>query len=73
MVPPYFFCLAKKKKEKETKEKKKVSKQKLLKDCHQFQNVTVLAILVRLEFKNFSCRPTMVADSTFQCATAPPL
>ena len=71
MVPPYFFCLAKRKKR--NKGKKNVSKQKLLKDCHQFQNVTVLAILVRLEFKDFSCRPTMVANITFQCAMAPPL
>ena len=32
------------------KEKKKVSKHKLLKRCHQRQNVTALAILERLEF-----------------------
>ena len=31
----------------------RISKQKLLKGCHQGQNVTVLAILERLEFKNF--------------------
>ena len=31
--------------------KGRVSKQKLLKGCHQGQNVTVLAILERLEFK----------------------
>ena len=45
--------------------KKRVSKQKLLKDCHQGQNVTVLAIVERLEFLNLSCRPTIVADNTF--------
>ena len=31
----------------------------------------VLSVLV--EFKIFSCRPTMVADNTFQCSVAPPL
>ena len=31
--------------------KERVSKQKLLKGCHQGQNVTVLAIQERLEFK----------------------
>ena len=36
----------------ENKGKRKVSKQNLLKVCHQGQNVTVLAILERLEFKN---------------------
>ena len=49
------------------KEKKEsVSKQKLLKVCHQGKNVTVLAILERLDFRNFPCPPTMVADYTFQ-------
>ena len=58
----------------ETKEKKeRVSKQKLLKHCHQGQKVTVLDILERLEFKSFSCRPVMAADNTFQCSMAPPL
>ena len=51
MVSP-LFCVAK---TKETKGKK-ISKQKLLKDCHQCQNVTVLTILERLEFKKFYCR-----------------
>ena len=32
-----------------------------------------LAILECLELKTFSCRPTMVADNTFQCSMAPPL
>ena len=36
-------------------------------------NVTVLAILECLKFKNFSCLPTIVADNTFQCSLAPPL
>ena len=44
-----FFC-NKTKKMKQMK-KERVSKQKLLKCCHQGQNVTVLAILERLEFK----------------------
>ena len=38
-----------------------------LKNC---QNITVLAILERPGFKNFSCRPTMVASNTFQCSMA---
>ena len=33
--------------------KERVSKQKLLKRCHQGQNITVLAILERLQFKIF--------------------
>ena len=63
------------KKKKGNKEKREiVSKQKLLKlkDCHQGENVTALAILERLEFKTFSCLPTMVADNTFQCSIASP-
>ena len=51
--------------------KERLSRQKLLKDCHQGQNVTVLAILELLECKNFSCRPVMVSDNTFQCSMAP--
>ena len=48
---PLLFCVAKRKKG--NKGKKRVSKQKLLKDCHQGQNVIVLAILECLEFKKF--------------------
>ena len=49
-----LFCVARRKKRnKGTKERD--SKQKLLKGCHQSQNVTVLAILEHLEFKNFYC------------------
>ena len=70
-LPPPFFRSKKKIRKKGKKER--VSKQKLLKGYHQSQNVTVLAILERLEFKNFSCRPTMVADILFQCSMAPPL
>ena len=51
--------------------KERVSKQKLLKECHQGQNIIVLVILERLEFENFSCWPTMVADNSFQCSMAP--
>ena len=50
------FCVSKRKREKKEK-KERVSKQKLLNGCHQDQNVTVLAILQRLEFKRFSYRP----------------
>ena len=70
---PLTFLGTKKKRGKQRK-KERVSKQKLLlKGCHQGQKVTVLAILERLELKHFSCRPTMVADYTFQCYMAPPL
>ena len=66
-----LFCVAKRKKGNKGK-KERLSKQKLLKGCHQGQNVTVLAILERLEFKKFSGRPTMVADNACQCSMAPP-
>ena len=54
------FLRSRKKKGKQRK--KRILKQKLLKDCHQGQNVNVLAILESLEFKNSSRWPT----STFQ-------
>ena len=63
---------SKKKNEKQRK-KERISKQKLLKHCHQGQNDIVSAILERLEFKNVSCRPTMVASNTFQYYMAPSL
>ena len=66
--PPTFL-----RRKKWNQKEKKVSKQKLLKGCHQGQTDTVLAILERLEFKIFSCRSTMVAANTFQCSMAPPL
>ena len=46
------FLGSKRKRGKERK-RERVSKQKLLKGCHQGQNVTALAILERLEFKIF--------------------
>ena len=52
-----LFWVAKRK-EGNKEKKERVSKQKLLKDCHQGQNVTILAILERLELKIFSRRPT---------------
>ena len=61
-----LFSVAKRKKGSEGK-KERVSKQKLLKESHQGQNVTVLAILERLELKN------VVADNNFQCSMVPPL
>ena len=70
-APPTFLCSKKKKGWQRKKER--VSKQKLLKGCQQGQNVIVLTILERLELENFSCRPTMVADNTFQCSMAPSL
>ena len=68
-----LFCVAKRKKGIKGK-KERFSKQKLLEGCHQYQNVTVLAILERLEFKKkFYGRSTMVADNPCLCFTAPPL
>ena len=67
-----IFLLSKKRKGKQRK-KERVSEQKLIKDVHQGQYITVLAILECLEFKNFSCRPTMMADNTFQCSMVPSL
>ena len=55
------------------RKKERISKHRLLKGCYQGQNVTALAILERLQFKNFSCRPTTVDYNTFQCSMAPPL
>ena len=66
-----LFCVAKREKGDKSK-KERVSKQKLLKGCHQGQNITILAILECLEFENLSCRSTMVASITFQCSMAPP-
>ena len=51
---PTFFGVEKRNKANKGK-KERVSKQKLLKGCHQGQNVTVLAILERLELKKISC------------------
>ena len=69
---PPLFCVAEWKKW--NKEKKEiVSKQKLLKGCHQSQNVTVLVILECLKFKTLSCWSTMVSGNTFQCSIAPSL
>ena len=61
--PPPPNCIANIKKGSKGK-KEKVSKQKLLKGCHQGENIIVLLILERLEFENFSFRATMVADNT---------
>ena len=70
MAPP-LFCVAKRKKGDKGK-KERVSKEKLLKGCHQGQNIVVLAVIERLHFENFSCRSTIVADNTFQCSMPPP-
>ena len=59
-----LLCIAKRKKGRKEKQEW-VSEQKLLKVFHQGQNVTVLAIVRRLEFKNFSCRLITVVDNTF--------
>ena len=72
LSPSPLLCVAKIKKENKGK-KERDSKHKLLKGCHQGQNVTVLAILERLEFKNVSYWPTIVADNIFQCFMFPPL
>ena len=54
----------------EKKRKKIIPEQKLLKGCHQGQNVTVLTILERLEFNFLFGRPTMAVDNSFQCSMA---
>ena len=51
---PHTFLRSKKKKRRQRQKRKRVSKQKLLKGCHQGQNIIVLAILERLEFENFT-------------------
>ena len=51
---PHNFVRSKKKRGKQREKKERVTKQKLLKGCHQGQNATVLAILEHLEFKNFA-------------------
>ena len=61
---PPLFWVAKRVKGKEWK-KERVSKQKLLKGCHQGENITVLAIVERLQFENFCCRSTKVADNMY--------
>ena len=61
MPPPHFL----RRKKKEKRGKKTVSNQKLSKGCHQGESVTVLASLERLDFKNFSSHPTMLANNTF--------
>ena len=62
-IVPLLFCI--------TKILFCIAEQNLFKDCYQGQNVTVLAIVECLVFKNFPCRPTMVANNTFQCSMAP--
>ena len=66
-----LFCVSKRKKRGKGK-KERVSKQELLKSCHQGQYIIVLAILERLEFEKFSCWPTMVADNICQSSMVPP-
>ena len=51
-MPPFFSVAKRKRGDKGKKER--VSKQKLLKGCHQGRNIIVLGILERLEFENFS-------------------
>ena len=62
------FCVTKRKKGNKGKEER-VLKQKLLKVCHQGQNVTVLAILERLKFKYFLV--SQVADKYFSVFFGP--
>ena len=60
---PHIFA-QQKEKEKQSKKRKSL-KAKLLKDYQKSQNVTTLAVLERLEFRNFSCWRIMVADRYF--------
>ena len=68
----HTFLCSKKQKRKTKEKRKKRKKETVLKCCHQGQNVTVLAILEHLEFKDFSCWPTMVTDNRIQ-GSMPPL
>ena len=70
-IHTHMPSLAAKRKKRKQRKKEAVSKEKPLKDCDQGENVTILAILQRLKFKNFACRTTMVADNTVQCASGP--
>ena len=63
LPPTALFCVAKER-------KKKSFNEETIKRLTNVQNVTVLAILERLEFKNFSCHPTVVTGNTFQCSIA---
>ena len=57
----------------EQREKRKTFKAETIKRLSPRLKCYCLAILERLEFKNFSGRSTMVADNTCQCSMAPPL
>ena len=76
-MAPHFF--ANQKEKRETNRKKDFSKQKLLKGCHQGENVSVLAFLERLEFKIFPFQIfififfSWLADNTCHRSMAPPL
>ena len=52
--PPPRLSVANSGKRRNKRKKERVSKYNLLKGCHQGQNVSVLAIPERLEFKNVS-------------------
>ena len=67
-LPPVLIFSRNKKKKGTHRKKKKASKQKPLKGHHQTQNVNVLVILERLEFKNFTFWSAMVSNKTFQCS-----
>ena len=71
--PRFTHFLSSKKKKGKQRKKEIVSKQKLLKGSHQGQNATLLVILGRLECKDFSFWPTMMAENNFQCSIYPPL
>ena len=63
------FLRSKKRKGRQREKKKELN---LSKGCHQGQNIIVLTIPERLEFKIFSYLSTMVTDNTFQCSMSPP-
>ena len=73
--PPLLFSTflrSKKKKGRQRKKGKGVSKQKLLKGCHQGQNAIVLAILEPLEF-NFFLSDNHGSRQYFSVFHGPPL
>ena len=58
--PPTFLC-----------SKKKKGRQRGKRKGFKAETIKSLIILERLEYENFSCLKTMVADNTFQCSIPP--
>ena len=67
LPPPHLFWVAKRKQRKKVKKRKNFNAKTIKRLSPRSKwNITASAILERLEFKNFSYLPIMVADNTFQ-------